>query len=126
MPGALARGHPCRGAGACRGAAAKPPPGPWTLAQLALARAAFDIDRLNTHVRVYAALRREAWLRLADVDAGAAQMNGRVVEIAYTNDDLREIFLKNIALEPPGRLCDRTARDPIARFVGAPECQPHA
>jgi hypothetical protein len=97
----------------------EPPPGPWTLAQLALARAAFDINRLNTHVRVYAALRREAWLRLADVDAGAAQMNGRVVEIAYTNDDLREIFLKNIALEPPGRLCDRTARDPIARFVGA-------
>ncbi|TDH60972.1 hypothetical protein E2C06_19160 [Dankookia rubra] len=93
-------------------------PGPWTLAQLALARAAFDINRLNSHVRVYAALRREAWLRLADVDAGAAQMNGRVVEIAYTSDDLREIFLRNIDLEPPGRLCDSHAKDPIARFVG--------
>ncbi|MDO9713356.1 hypothetical protein [Paracraurococcus lichenis] len=95
------------------------PPGPWTLAQLGLARAAFDINRLNTHVRVYAALRREAWLRLPDFDAGAAQMNGRVVEISYAQDDLRGIFLKNIELESAGRLCDRHARDPVARFVGS-------
>ena len=65
------------------------------------------------------ALRREAWLRLADVDAGAAQMNGRVVEIAYSREDLKEIFLKNIAVEAPERLCDRHAEDPIIRFVGA-------
>ena len=94
------------------------PPEPWTLAQLALARAAFDVNRLNTHVRVYAAIRREAWLRLADVDSGAAQMNGRMVEISYTQDDLLEIFIKNIGVEPANRLCDRHARDPIARFVG--------
>jgi class 3 adenylate cyclase len=93
-------------------------PEPWTLAQLALARAAFDINRLNSHVRVYAALRREAWLRLGDFDAGAAQMNGRVVEIRYSREDLREIFLKNIAVESPDRLCDRAAGELLARFVG--------
>ena len=101
-------------------------PGPWTLAQLALARAAFDINRLNTHVRVYAALRREAWLRLADVDAGAAQMNGRVVEIAYTNDDLREIFLKNIALEATGPALRPHRKGPDRALRRRAECQPHA
>lgn len=91
----------------------------WTLAQLGLARAAFDINRINPHIRVYTTLRREAWLRLPDFDPNAAQMNGRALEVAYSAEDLKAILRKNAANERDENVVEPRAADPIERFVGA-------
>jgi hypothetical protein len=95
----------------------------WALAQLGLARASFDMSRINPHIRVYSSLRRDAWLRLGDFDPNAAQVNGRALEVSYTADDLKAIFLKNVENEPAENLVEPPAADPLARFVGTENLQ---
>jgi hypothetical protein len=63
----------------------------WRSAQNGLLLAAHDLNTANSHIRVYATIRQEAWAGF--VHDHRAAITNRVVVLQYTTDDLREIFL---------------------------------
>src|SRR5262245_1271742 len=91
----------------------------WYLAQLGLVEVAYQLRRINHHLKVFAAVRKEAYARLQATVMGQ-QYRGSAVDIVYPVESLREIFVNNIRLEKtqrmvnPGRLRD----DPIEAFLG--------
>jgi len=91
----------------------------WTIAQAALAGAAYDIHKSNSHVKVFCTIRREAFLRLNEYDDQYAQILGCTIEIEYDRHDLLAIFSKNIDLMSDSDLATPSAANPIGQFVGA-------
>jgi class 3 adenylate cyclase len=91
----------------------------WVLAQVGLAEAVRELRDINTQVKIFAALRKEALLRAYEVTPNTQQLMGIAVDLQYTHSELQEIFTKNILLLQPHRLAEPNASDPIARFVGS-------
>jgi class 3 adenylate cyclase len=95
-------------------------PNVWHFSQLGLVEVAYQIRRINHRIKVFAAVRKEAYGRLARTTVMAQQYRGSAVDIGYSPQSLREIFVNNIrlmksdALAAPERLRD----DPIAAFLG--------
>jgi hypothetical protein len=90
----------------------------WTIAQVALAGAAYDLHQANSHVKVYCSIRREAFLILDRFDDQYQQIEGATLSIEYDEQDYREIFLKNILLMDRRDLAAPDAKDPMERFLG--------
>ena len=78
----------------------------WHFAQLGLVEVAYQLRRINHHVKVFAAIRKEAYSRLPQTTAMAQQYRGSAVDIVYSTESLREIFVNNVRLVK----CDRMAR----------------
>jgi hypothetical protein len=94
----------------------------WYLGQIALARAIHDLSGVNPHVRIYAAIRKEAISPSAMKyykETIATQVRGRIFEIAYAEEDLKSIFALNVALETDDHNVEPRAADPVQRFLGA-------
>ena len=91
----------------------------WYLAQLGLVEVAYQLRRINHHLKVFAAVRKEAYARLQTMVMGQ-QYRGSAVDIVYPVESLREIFVNNIRLERPGRMVhpERLRLDPIEAFLG--------
>jgi class 3 adenylate cyclase len=91
----------------------------WHFSQLGLVEVAYQLRRINHHLKVFAAVRKEAYARLQTTVMGQ-QYRGSAVDIVYPVESLREIFVNNIRLEKadrmvrPGRLRD----DPVEAFLG--------
>jgi hypothetical protein len=98
-------------------------PNIWYLSQMALVEVAYQLRRITKHLKVYAAVRKEAFSRLADVTAMVQQYRGSAIDIAYPTSSLREIFSNNICREKPQNLSSRSklSSDPIEAFVGRTE-----
>jgi hypothetical protein len=90
----------------------------WSIAQISLAGAAYDIHKANSHIKVYCTVRREALLRLDEYDTEYNQIIGCTIEIEYNRRDLREIFKKNIGLMAETKLSGSRGDDPMERFFG--------
>jgi len=93
----------------------------WYLGQIALARAIHDLHGVNPHVRVYAAIRKEAISASAMShykETIATQVRGRIFEISYSEDDLKSIFSLNVDLEDDDHLVEPAAGDRLQRFLG--------
>jgi hypothetical protein len=93
----------------------------WYLGQIALARAIHDLHGVNPHVRIYASIRKEAISPSAMStykETIATQVRGRVFEISYSENDLRNIFALNVDLEEDDHNVDPGTDDPIERFLG--------
>lgn len=90
----------------------------WSLAQIALASVAYELEKANHHIKIYCTIRHEAFLRMPEVENDAFQISGRCTKIEYTRDDLENIFLKNIDITPKDRLVAADNPDAMARFVG--------
>lgn len=92
----------------------------WYLAQMALVEAAYELRRVTHHLKVFAAVRKEAYVRLSDGNAMGLQYSGSVVDLTYSKSDLREIVHDNIRSEARANLVDprRLRHDPIAAFTG--------
>jgi class 3 adenylate cyclase len=95
-------------------------PNIWHFAQLGLVEVAYQLRRINHHVKVFAAVRKEAYARLATTTAMAQQYRGSAVDIAYSMQGLREIFVNNIRLVKSDMLVspDRLGTDPLDAFIG--------
>lgn len=90
----------------------------WVLAQVGLAEAIRELRDINPHIKLYAALRREALDRSYEITPNAQQLFGISVELKYSSEELKSIFVKNISFEPKERLANPGSLDPITRFVG--------
>jgi hypothetical protein len=95
-------------------------PNIWYLSQIALVEVAYQLRRITKHLKVFAAVRKEAFVRLADATAMVQQYRGSSIDIAYSSSSLRKIFLNNIRAVGPKNLVSKSHRtsDPIQAFLG--------
>lgn len=93
-------------------------PNVWHFAQLGLVEVAYQLRRINHHVKVFAAVRKEAYARLARATAMAQQYRGSAVDIAYSPQSLREIFVNNVRLVKNDLLAKPSSHDPLEAFLG--------
>src|SRR6185295_10076107 len=95
-------------------------PNVWHFSQLGLVEVAYQIRRINHHIKVFAAVRKEAYGQLAATTAMAQQYRGSAVDIAYSTQGLREIFANNIRLVKSDMLTipEKLATDPLLAFLG--------
>jgi class 3 adenylate cyclase len=91
----------------------------WYFAQLGLVEVAYQLRRINHHLKVFAAVRKEAYARL-QTTVMAQQYRGSAIDIVYPVEGLREIFVNNIRLEKPDRMVrpGRLRTDPVEAFLG--------
>ena len=94
-------------------------PNVWYFAQLGLVEVAYQLRRINHHLKVFATVRKEAYSRLPHTTVMAQQYRGSAVDIVYSTESLREIFVNNIRLEKSERMVRSERRmDPIEAFLG--------
>ena len=95
-------------------------PNVWYFAQLGLVEVAYQLRRINHHLKVFAAIRKEAYARLPQATVMAQQYRGSAIDIGYSTESLREIFLNNIRLEKSDRMVrpERLRTDPLEAFLG--------
>jgi class 3 adenylate cyclase len=91
----------------------------WHFAQLGLVEVAYQLRRINHHLKVFAAVRKEAYARL-QTTVMSQQYRGSAVDIVYPVESLREIFVNNIRLEKADAMVrpERLRADPIEAFLG--------
>ncbi len=92
----------------------------WYFAQLGLVEVAYQLRRINHHLKVFAAIRKEAYARLPQRTAMAQQYRGSAVDIVYSPESLREIFVNNVRLVKGDRMvhADRARSHPLEAFLG--------
>ncbi|HEX2539964.1 MAG TPA: hypothetical protein VHM00_02665 [Caldimonas sp.] len=73
-------------------------PSVWYFSQLGLVEVAYQLRRINHHLKVFAAIRKEAYARLPRRTAMAQQYRGSAVDIVYSPESLHEIFVNNVRL----------------------------
>ena len=95
-------------------------PNVWHFSQLGLVEVAYQLRRINHHIKIFAAVRKEAYARLVKTTVMAQQYRGNTVDIAYSPQGLREIFINNIGLLKDGIMAssERWHADPIEAFLG--------
>ncbi len=92
----------------------------WYYSQLGLVEVAYQLRRINHRLKVFAAIRKEAYARLPQRTAMVQQYRGSAVDIVYSPESLREIFVNNIRLVKPDRMVlpGRAVGHPLEAFVG--------
>ena len=92
----------------------------WHYSQLGLVEVAYQLRRINHHLKVFAAVRKEAYARLATTTVMSQQYRGSAVDIAYSPSSLREIFANNIRLLKAETMAkpERLQEDPLEAFLG--------
>ena len=95
-------------------------PNVWHFSQLGLVEVAYQLRRINHHIKVFAAVRKEAYARLAKTTVMSQQYRGSAVDIAYSTQSLREIFVNNIRLLKSDVMAipERLRADPLEAFLG--------
>ena len=95
-------------------------PNVWYFSQLGLVEVAYQIRRINHHLKVFAAIRKEAYARLTQRTAMVQQYRGIAVDIVYSPPSLREIFVNNIRLVKDERMVlpGRARMSPLEAFLG--------
>ncbi|HWH81168.1 MAG TPA: hypothetical protein VNU71_02915 [Burkholderiaceae bacterium] len=95
-------------------------PNVWYFAQLGLVEVAYQLRRINHHLKVFAAIRKEAYARLPQRTAMSQQYRGSAVDIVYAPESLREIFVNNVRLVKTDRmvLSGRARTNPLEAFLG--------
>jgi class 3 adenylate cyclase len=94
-------------------------PDVWHFAQLGLVDVAYQLRRINHRLKVFAAVRKEAYARL-QTTVMAQQYRGSAIDIVYPIESLREIFINNVRLEKPDRMIrpERLRTNPVEAFLG--------
>jgi hypothetical protein len=92
---------------------------PWTVDADDI-EVADQLRRVNHHLKVFAAVRKEAFAKFDDMTSMVQQYRGSAIDIACTLDSLREIFLNNIRREKDRNLvAPETLRsNPLHAFLG--------
>lgn len=95
-------------------------PDVWYFAQLGLVEVAYQLRRINHRLKLFAAIRKEAYARLPQRTAMVQQYRGSAVDIAYSPESLREIFVNNVRLVKAERMVlpGRARSQPLEAFLG--------
>ena len=95
-------------------------PNVWYYSQLGLVEVAYQLRRVNHHLKVFAAIRKEAYASLPRRTAMAQQYRGSAVDIVYSPESLREIFVNNVRLVKADRMVrpTRVRSNPLEAFLG--------
>src|SRR6476659_7782653 len=95
-------------------------PNVWYFSQLGLVEVAYQIRRINHHLKIFAAIRKEAYARLQQRTAMVQQYRGIAVDLVYAPQSLREIFVNNIRLVKADRMVlpGRVRSNPLEAFLG--------
>jgi hypothetical protein len=95
-------------------------PNIWYFSQMGLVEVAYQLRRVTHQLKVFVAIRKEAFAKFDETTPMAQQYRGSTVDIVYSPASLREIFLNNIRRETPRNLVDpgRLKSDPMAAFFG--------
>jgi class 3 adenylate cyclase len=95
-------------------------PNVWHFAQLGLVEVAYQLRRINHHIKVFATVRKEAYARLVKTTVMSQQYRGSAVDIAYSPQSLREIFINNVRLLKSDVMAspERWRADPLESFLG--------
>lgn len=88
----------------------------WYQAQIGVALAAREIHALNSHLKTFASIRKEAFESLAVNSSLGLQLSGAAMDIIYSYTDLLDIIDKNINEEKRESLPNPEARDAVAQF----------
>lgn len=88
----------------------------WINAQMGLISAIYNMSRQNMHIKIYAAIRREAF----EGYDGELKINyeQHAVKLNYNKEEIKEIFIKNIQLIDTSKLVDKYSKNPFERFIG--------
>jgi hypothetical protein len=92
----------------------------WVVGQLGMCRAIRELLGVNSHIKIFASIRKEAFNDLEYFDNNAININGLVVSLQYTKDDLLRIIDKNILYVRQENLVHPREANPIGRFLGSP------
>jgi hypothetical protein len=90
----------------------------WFDAQIGLLMAVRQIAGHNPHVKIFAAIRTEAFSEKQLSIPDLANVRSHLVTVKFDAEDLRQIFVENIGAESADRLYDAAAADPFERLVG--------
>jgi class 3 adenylate cyclase len=95
-------------------------PNIWYFAQMGLVEVAYQLRRINHHLKVFAAVRKEAFLKFDEMTSMVQQYRGSAIDIHYTLDSLREIFENNIRREKDRNLVapELLRTNPVEAFLG--------
>lgn len=95
----------------------------WYYSQIGLVDTIYKLFRVNHHIKIFASIRKEAFLKLAEYDSMIQQYLGVSIDIAYSYPALKEIFLKNIVKESSKNLVHPLKKDTdlIVSFLGISE-----
>ncbi len=95
-------------------------PNVWYFSQLGLVEVAYQLRRINHHLKIFAAIRKEAYARLPERTAMVQQYRGSAVDIVYAPESLREIFVNNVRLVKPERMVqpELVRARPLEAFLG--------
>lgn len=90
----------------------------WYYSQIGLVEAIYQLHRINHHIKIFASIRKEAILKLKEFDPMIQQYMGSSVDVVYSRQDIREIFIKNIKKDK--NLVDPAIKEsnPIQAFLG--------
>jgi hypothetical protein len=92
----------------------------WVVGQLGMCRAIRELLGVNSHIKIFASIRKEAFNDLEYFDNNAININSLVVLLKYTKDDLLHIIDKNILYVRQDNLVQPREANPIGRFLGSP------
>lgn len=92
----------------------------WYYSQMGLVEAAYQLRRSSHHVKVFAAVRKEAFQRFSDTTSMVQQYSGTAVDLSYSKESLRQIFLNNVRREKKNNLVapELVESRPLEAFFG--------
>lgn len=92
----------------------------WYAGQIGLILAVYELSMINSHVKVFVTIRKEAFQKMRKMSSLGSQIRGNALDIAYSAYQLKSIFLSNIRIMDEKDLIypDFTNRDPIFAFLG--------
>src|SRR5499427_6299825 len=95
-------------------------PNIWYFSQMGLVEVAYQLRRVSHQLKVFVAIRKEAFAKFDETTSMAQQYRGSTIDIVYSPASLREIFTNNIRRETPRNLVDpgRLKTDPLGAFFG--------
>ena len=95
-------------------------PNVWYFSQMGLVEVAYQLRRVSHQLKVFVAIRKEAFARFDATTSMIQQYRGSTIDIVYSPSSLREIFINNVRRETPRNLVDagRLKTDPVAAFFG--------
>ena len=87
---------------------------------MGLVEAAYQLRRLTHRIKIFAAIRKEAFEKLGETNPMVQQLRGSTVDMSYSRQSLREIFETNIRRERPRHLVDKSVlrTEPFAALLG--------
>jgi len=91
----------------------------WYNAQIGLVEAIYHLSGMNNHIKVFASIRKEIFVKIKSFDTRYSQYVSNGIDLCYSKEQLKEIFLLNIKKEPENNLFPNTLLvDPIKAFLG--------